>query len=229
MIILHENLPIEAEIVAGKLNQIYGFDSKLVCENLGDLFTHVPKLNGILSTSLILRRKLRQEFGTKKTLVLTPRDIYDSNTASGISPNDDWIFGYQFGNLFIASTARIKRNDSQPTNALEVNKKLYLDRLALIAVGEIGYGVINASHFQQTSWVNNSDKHVLELGPSCVDNACAMYNFVDIRAPPVSEGYMQLGDERRYDGGLDDLLERIHPEWLCNKCKESIHVSKDYQ
>jgi hypothetical protein len=40
---------------------------------------------------------------------------------------------------------------------------------------------------------------------------------------------MQLGNEKKYDAGLDDVLERINPKWFCDKCISSININESYQ
>jgi predicted Zn-dependent protease len=111
------------------------------------------------------------ECNEKKVLVLTHRDIYANNS----SKNDDWIFGYCSGNLTLASTARMKRFDSQPSSVLEVPEELYFRRLETLAIHEIGHGVVRAPHLQLATWVNAQSGGELWLGMHCTDNTCVMY------------------------------------------------------
>ena len=115
----------------------------------------------------------------------------------------------------VVSTARLKGKES-------VSQEHYLRRVELIAVHEVGHDLIQASHYRNTTWVNTGTGYRFSLGPHCTDNQCGMYEIVDIKAPPASEGYLRLGRERRYDAGLDDVLERMHPDFLCGRCSSSI-------
>jgi hypothetical protein len=56
-----------------------------------------------------------------------------------------------------------------------------------------------------------------------------MYETIDIKAPPKEEGYMRLGDNKKYDAGLDDVLERIYPKWFCRKCLAAISIDEKYK
>jgi len=239
MIILNEHLGQEADEVADKLNETYGFSPWIDCKthDFFDKFltcvqrpTDLPK--GILSTSLELRRKLKDEYGKdKKVLVLTQRDIFDSDNPNHVDFDEDWLFSFSFGKLSMISTARLKRPDNKPSNELQVSEDLYMKRLQALAVGEIGLGFIhNPAHFKDAIWVNTTKGNRLKLGPSCTNNSCAMYGVVDIKAPHADEGYMLLGKEKRYDAGLDNLLERLgdRPDWLCKRCRDSVKVGKEY-
>ena len=169
--------------------------------------------------------QLQEPFQGKALLVLTPRDIY----AGTISKNDDWILGYHTGNLSVVSTARIKRKDNQPSDNLEIPLDLYLKRLNIMNIHEIGHGAVEGRHFKQAKWVNIQTGHELDLGPHCTDNTCVMYEIVDIMAPPKSEGHMLLGDEKKFDAGLDDVIARLNPRWLCDKCCSSIRIDEKYK
>ncbi len=54
----------------------------------------------------------------------------------------------------------------------------------------------------------------MPLGPHCVDHSCAMYEVVDVTAPPPDEGHLQLGEERFYDAGMDEHLQRLREDWF---------------
>jgi len=221
MIIIHENLPNEAKSTAEVIKQVYGLDSKIIGEDLGNQFAPIPEFNGYRYSYLL---ELQASFQGKALLVLTPRDIY-----VGDSKNDDWIFGYNTGNLSVVSTARIKRWDSQPSDVIGVPLDLYLKRLSVMDIHEIGHDVVSGNHFQPAKWVNIQSGHELDLGPHCTDNTCAMYEIVDIKSPTKSEGHMLLGQDKKFDAGLDDVIARLSPRWFCDKCYSSISIDERYK
>ena len=76
MIILHENLPEEAERIAKTCKDVLGFDSKLVARDLTASFKPAPKHSGYFTPEEMQDQDLAG-FDNKKVLVLTSRDIYD--------------------------------------------------------------------------------------------------------------------------------------------------------
>lgn len=224
MIIVHENLIKEASRIAERLRDVYGFDSKLVDRDLTLAFTQIPEFDGFAESSQQLREFL-SDYGDKKVLIITPKDIY----ADKVSQDDDWVFGFWSWNITLASTARMKRLDNKPSSTLEIPEEQYMKRLELLAIHEIGHDVVRGPHFQTAKWVNDKTGHELWLGPHCTDNKCVMYEVVDIRAPPKEEGHMRLGDEKRYDAGLDDVLGRLYPGWFCDRCKPLIKIDEGYR
>ncbi|MFA5993277.1 MAG: hypothetical protein WC796_06230 [Candidatus Pacearchaeota archaeon] len=222
MIILHEDMSIaakEAQDIAQQLESVYGFDSQLVSANLRDFLPWISDTE-ILSTSLKLRDRLKADYPKREVLVLTPIDILEGRNTKTIDRNEDWLFGYSIGNLSMISTARLQGN---------------LWRLKLLTVGEIGWGVIDPkhqrAHYQEASYVDAKTDSVTELGPHCTNNHCAMYPVVDICSPRRNIGFLQLGNKKRYDAGLDDLLERIidNDDWLCPDCRSAVKVSNAYR
>jgi len=226
MIIIHEDLAKEAEIIAGLFQELYQFDSKIVNRDLTKAFVAIPDFNGFLANPQKLEEFLA-EYNKKRVLVLTPRDMY----ASSSSQDDDWVFGYSHssGSHALASNARLKRFDNKPSSVLEVPEEQYLKRLELLVVHEIGHDVVKASHFKPATWLNNKTGYQLPLGPHCTDNSCVMYEIVDIKAPPREEGCMILGNEKKYDAGSDDVIERLYPKWFCGKCLSSIKIDDSYK
>lgn len=222
MIIIHENLPKEAARIAERLKELYGFSSQLIDRNLDEAFFLIPEFNGFLPAKGLMA--LLKEHENKKVLVLTPRDLY----ADAVSKEDDWVFGGCFGDLMITSTARMKCHDNKPSEVLQVPEELYMKRLGITAVHEIGHDVVHAAHYQEASWVNVKIGYTLPLGPHCTDNSCVMYQVVDIRAPPADEGHMLLGTEKRYDAGLDNVIERLYSSWFCDRCRTAIKIDDKY-
>jgi predicted Zn-dependent protease len=223
MKIIHESLPEEASQIAKSLKEILGLESELMEADLGEAFVPIPGFDGYWSSALELVEFLNLAEG-KVALVLTPRDIYSNNK----SKDDDWGFGYTWGKLTVVSSARLKRYDDKPSKELQVPPELYLKRLKALSIHEIGHKITHADHFQKAVWVNAKTGYEMDLGFHCNDNTCVMYEIVDIRAPPETEGYLRLGQERRYDAGLDDLLERINPNWFCDRCRRSIRIDEKY-
>ncbi|MEK6809090.1 MAG: hypothetical protein AABY40_00290 [Nanoarchaeota archaeon] len=209
MLIIHEELPREAARVNKALNQVYGLKSTLINQDLSSVFVLLKKFNGFKTSERKLSRFLAKKYDSKKCLVVTSKDIYTDTK----NKNDDWIFGYQYDKVMVVSTARLKGGVSQ---------EHYLRRVEFIAAHEAGHEVIEADHYKNAAWVNSVTGYKLPLGYHCTDNKCVMYGIVDLQAPPSTQGYLKIGRERRNDAGLDDVLERMHPHFLCNKCSDSM-------
>lgn len=225
MIIIHESLPEEAAIIAKAFKQVFGLKSKLVEYNIEEAFEFIPEFDGYLFYTKPLPEKLYSRFrADQKAMLLTPRDIY----ANSKSKEDDWAFGAQARNLTMISTSRIKRNDNKPSRKLEVPLELYEKRLAALAIHEVGHEVVKAG-LEEMYWVNAQTGYELCLGHHCRDNSCVMYAVVDLKSPPVEEGYLKIGDEKRYDAGLDNLIERMNPGFFCDKCRPEIEITKGYK
>lgn len=228
MRILHEGLPEEASVVAQALKDVFGIETDISEDSFDGVFAPIPEFDGFDYSyyeviSAISSRGINAS--KQAVLVLTPRDLYMDKQ----SKDDDWIFGYAIRGLSLVTNARMKRYDNSPSDSLEVPPELYHKRIAVLAVHEVGHDVAKAPHHKFASWVNSKTGHSLNLGPHCTDNGCAMYEIVDIKAPPESEGYMLLGEEKRYDAGLDDVLERLKPGWFCGQCRSAIRIDEKYK
>ena len=129
----------------------------------------------------------------------------------------------------VASTARMKRPDNKPSDIVAVSEDLYMKRLEILAVHEVGHNVCRAPHYQQAKWVNTKKGHEQQLGPHCTDNGCVMYEVVDIKTPPAEEGHLLLGIEKKYDAGLDDVISRLHPTWFCGQCLPHISIDESFK
>lgn len=226
MIILHENLQKEAENIAKLFNELYNFNSEIINLDLTPAFLPIPEFNGFWESTSNLKQSLGK-YGDKKVFVLTSKDIYYNNA----SKDDDWIFAFCADdiNMVVMSTARMKRFDSKLSEALEVPEELYIKRLEVLALHEVAHDIVKGKHLQNAVWVNIKTGYKLNLDLHCTDNSCALYEIVDIRAPPPEDGYMQIGDEKKYDAGLDDVIERLNPNWLCDNCQSSIEISEGYR
>jgi predicted Zn-dependent protease len=225
MIIWHENLEKEAIEISKTLNDVYGFKTQLINKNMDDLFTAIPEFDGFRPESTANLATALEKFNGKAILILTNRDLYFEKN----SKDNDWIFGFCDANLMAVSNARMKRYDNQPSQEIVVPLDLYLKRLKALSIHEIGHDVVKANHYQEAVWVNTRINYRLKLGLHCTDNSCVMYEIVDITAPFKEEGYLQLGDEEKYDAGLDDVLERIYSQWFCKKCLDAIVIGKKYE
>ena len=224
MIIIHEDLPMEAGEVAKALNLVYGIKSEIKSANLDGLFTPVKDFDGYLAFEIDLDQLEVPK--DKKALILTQRDLY----TSPINQEDSWIFGYHLNRTMVLSVARKRRYNNQPSKTIEVPLDLYIKRVKATAIHEIGHDVINSKHHLEASYVNSQDvDNPMYLGLHCIDNKCMMYESIDITTPKPEEGYLLLGGEKKFDAGLDDLLERVYPNWLCNRCIDSINIPDGYR
>jgi predicted Zn-dependent protease len=226
MIIIHDNILLEAEAVSRRLKEVFGFDNKILFRNLDDIFVPIAKFNGFDHSSINVCDLKSGEFKSNSILILTPKDLYQASKEK----EEDWIFGYCLSGsgITVASTARMKRYDSKPSNSLEVPTELYLKRIEQLAVHEVGHDVVKASHFKMAKCVNPKTGYTNDLGEHCTDNRCVMYEMIDMKIPSPEENYLLLGDEKRFDAGLDDQIKRMYPEWFCERCRKSIHLDKSY-
>ena len=224
MIIVHENLTREASEVANALEKALKIKSNLMNHDIGDVLVPIKKFEGYLFSPLKSQTLLQIVPQGKAALLLTSKDFYlgDKNK------DDDWVFGANSGNISIVSTQRLKGFDSKPSKEVIVPVNLYLNRLSLLSVHEIGHDVVNAPHFKKAAWVNSKSGYQMDLGLHCTDNKCVMYEVVEIKAPPATEGYLQLGDEKKYDAGVDEALGRLYPSWLCKLCQSSLKIDERY-
>lgn len=224
MLILHEDLSKEADVVAEALREVYRLDSQIEEIDLTTLFSPVPNLsNGYFDSGGNLYRELKDLEAS--VLVLTPKDLY-MNTGNVFNPEDDWVFGYQLEFFYVVSTARLRDTDSKPSTEVRVSKELYHNRVKTVALHEIGHNVVKAHHLRDAFWVNAQNGRKLNLGAHCTDYSCLMYESVDIIAPDPSLGYLEIGGEKRYDAGLDQLLQRMYPNMLCKPCLKSVDLSE---
>ncbi|MBI2671291.1 hypothetical protein HYX18_04940 [Candidatus Woesearchaeota archaeon] len=226
MILVHENLPEEASKIKKVVKEVFNIESILINANLDRFFIPIQEFNGYWSHPS--EKGYELIVGLKNTvLIITPRDIYSDNK----SKEDDFVFGHDESenNLMIVSTARMKRHDNQPSNSLEVPLDLYLKRIVYTSVHELGHSIVRADHYKEAIWVNARTGHQLKLGEHCTDNTCVMYEIVDIKAPPLSEGYMLLGEEKKFDTGMDESLKRLNQDWFCDICRKAFKIDNMYK
>ncbi len=76
MLILHENLDSEAEIVAKTLKDVYHIPVNVSSKNLEGLLVPNFNLNGYSGQSLEKLKEKYPEVNEKAALILTPRDLY---------------------------------------------------------------------------------------------------------------------------------------------------------
>ena len=235
MLILHENMPEESVAVAEALKGVYGIDSLIESLILDGVFIPVPEFNAYQSSELnvaLALKKFREQNENrigKAALILTPKDLYMGDDMGHLSRDDDWGFAYNYGDFSVLSSARMKSEDGKPSDKLQVDKELYLKRLAVMGVHEVAHDVVRADHLQPAFWVNETTGHKMRLGPHCTDNTCALYEVVDVKAPKPEQGHLRLGTEKKFDAGLDDVLQRLRPDYLCNDCRSSIKISASYK
>jgi len=225
--IVHESMQEEAAHVAELFQDVLRLKSTIIQRGLDRGFIYIPEFDGYTEYPLWYLSKVTEFLGIpegKAALVLTQRDRY----AASNSKEDDWVFGTNYGDIAIVNTARMKRPDNQPSQKLAVTNEVYEKRVAVLALHEIGHRIARASHFQPATWIA-ANGYELELGGHCTNDSCVMYEVVDIRAPPESEGHLRLGKEKRFDAGLDDLIERLNPNWFCDLCISAIQISDAYK
>ena len=226
MLLLHEGLQEEAAAIQEAVAKAYGIRAEAVDRDLSSVFPQTKNVRGFGCPYPLTSRY--REFGIqegKKAMVLTRRDMY----ANDSSQEDDWVFGGCFsdGRFFVVSTARLGGHTSELASQ-RVSSQTYLRRVAAVGVHEIGHDVVKAGHFRQAAWVNAETGENLPLGPHCTDNSCIMYEAVDLKPPAPEKGFLLLGDERKYDAGLDEILVRVPEGWLCKGCKDSVSVGDGY-
>ena len=224
MLLVHESLQEEAKLIAIALRKILGIESRLVADNLTDAFTQIPKFNGYRQGINCTIERLGAK-PNEKVFILTKKDLYIDDK----SIDDDWIFGYNEGRLSVISVARKKRYDNKQSQTIVVPRELYIKRMIAVAIHEVGHDVVKATHYQEARYVNAKTGHELELERHYTDNTCVMYEFIDIKTPPKEEGFLKIGDEERYDAGLDDLLTRLKPQWFCYPCVAAINIGEEYK
>jgi len=227
MIIYHEKLKKEAECMAEAVAQVYGMTVDIEEADLGKFYREVELKDG-------KGREIRdfgflEEKGPRKVdgkaidefrILLLKDDIYVPGASKCL---EDWAFGYSYPDFETAvlSVARLRGKDSVPADKVEVPMKRYLDRVAHLAVHEIGHGHIDRKHMKMAVWCKTDPKgkviQEMKLGEHCTDPHCAMYEVIDL--VPKPHEFMLLGKRKKFDAYLDPLLDAgRYPEWLCKQC-----------
>jgi len=237
MIILHEDTINEAELVAKDVEKHWGIKSRLINENCDKLFRRIPHFSGdsyLVNKSSL--ESLRSDLDKKAFMVITPRDLYNSDK----SQNDDWVLGSQWGCASVVSLARMKTENGVPSNIFKINSEKYNKRVSLLCLHEIGHDLVsweNAPHLTCAYWVNASTGYKQVLGSHCLDNKCLMYEVVDIKTPSPEQGWLFFEnpwDEgkgigiKRFDAGIDDNANRLYPNLFCEKCAASVKIPESY-
>jgi hypothetical protein len=225
MIIYHENLPAEAEHVAGVLKKVYQLPVEIESANLDGFYGEKELSNG---TGPIFEwydwlnsLKPRQVDGqpvAEQRMILSQKEQYVHFSET----MEDWVNGYSLHDMrfSLVSVARLKGVDSKPTAELKVSQERYFDRIAYMSIHELGHELIRAPHFKKAFCCKTDSTgnviHKLKLGSHCTDPSCTMYEIIDLKPEPNE--FMLLGGEKRYDAYLDELLDRRYPDWLCSSC-----------
>jgi predicted Zn-dependent protease len=232
MLILHEDMPSEARGVAEAVEKAYGIPSTIIAKHLDNVFIPIEKFHGYFPFSFSMLRFCESMAKGKYTMILTPRDLY----AGDESQDDDWVLGGTCSgksngidsHVGIVSGARMKREDSKPSSNLTVPLEKYSKRLQTTAVHEIGHDVVRSPHLVEAKLVNSRSGHELELGKHCTDNKCLMYEVIDIKTPKPEDSYLLLGNEKRFDAGLDEAIARMYPDFFCKRCRDSLVIDDKY-
>lgn len=166
------------------------------------------ELSSILKEEVIIEgaESIKEQ---ERALFLVPEELYLFD--KDCDEDEDWAFGYAEGKHAFVSVLRLHAR----------TQKQYRQRLLAIALHEIGHTFSpSPDHYQTAYWVN-AEGHQQWLGQHCTNPRCIMYEVVDLFSPKKNEGYLKLGKEKRYDAGLDDLIERRYKKWFCKECQES--------
>lgn len=229
MIILHEGLYLEASHIAKTLEKALSIRSSLREDDLTSLFEPIPEFNGFWHSCNRISQHFYESTKRKKVLVLTSKDIYFSNK----SKDDDYCFGYDQDDppktCVVVSTARLKGTDDRPRQELEVMQEIYLKRLSVIALHEIGHEIVKGNHLKEAIWVNSETGYSIPTDVHCPNNGCVLYQVSEIQTPPPEKGYIKVGDEKRFDTGLDDLISRLTPDFFCEDCRNSMTINEKYR
>lgn len=232
MIFLHERMQSEAKKLKELIADVFKLPVCVVEDNLDRFFYPIPKFGGYSCRPR--SDVLEKEFPNTAVFILTSRDLY----SDGDSKDDDWVFGASIGKFSVVATARLMGIDNIPRTSLAVDEGLYLRRISLMTIHELGHDLIRElvghdlkklHHYQIASWVNVRRGYEVRLGEHCDDNHCAMYEVVDITTPSKSEGYLKLGSKYLYDAGLDQHLGRLRSDWFCSRCKNHIVITDEYR
>jgi predicted Zn-dependent protease len=203
VLIIHESMPAEAAYIGNIVRNELKIPVQRSSLNLDAIFQPTRNFPGYFQSVGNLLDAF-QHLSEHAIMILTNRDVY----ARDDSQDDDWVLGYHVGNISVVAGARMKRPDNKPSAVLQVPAEQYLARIAHVAIHEIGHEIVEGPHFELASWVNARTGVRLPLGRHCIDNTCVMYEGVDIVTPPADEGYLLLGDEKRFDAGFDELIAR---------------------
>lgn len=221
MIVLHEQMKNEAEVVKVEIENVYRIPVRVFESDLTPFLQEIAEVADGYSNDPNADQ-LAKEYQDKAVLLLTKLDVFGCDDVfSPFSKDDQWAFAgtSEDGTYHLVSTAR-----------LNANHDLYLRRLRLLAIHELGHKLVaNQEHYKEAHWVNAETGRRCCLGPHCDANHCVMYEVVDIETPQPERGYLELGcGDRRYDAGLDDHLERVGAGWFCCRCKPNICVPLPY-
>lgn len=236
MIIIHENAPFEAKLVAKEAKKHFGIETGLVEGKVNELFFKIKNFSGesyMINPLTVdhLKRTLGAAF-----MVLTPRDLYNLDSSQG----DDWILGGQYGLASIVSLARMKTQTGVPSEGICIDLEKYSRRVSLLCLHEIAHDLINAnkpSHLKDAYWVNAATGYRQRLGMHCLDNRCLVYETVDVVTPTAEQGWLLFEDEedskkgtsvKRFDAGIDDNAQRLYPELFCERCRAVSRVPAEY-
>ena len=225
MIIIHENLEKEAKSIAKALKSVYKIPVEVCSRTTDEFFIPMHGMNGISADSL---DNIRDFAKNRAIFAITNKDLYFSEN------EDEWAWGCNEDGLSIISTARLKREDDNPSDSLEVPENKYLKRLETVAINLAGQDFISprAMHFVDFKGVYlekfGQESYTEKLGSNCPDDKCIMYQNTDIKNPLHQNSYMLVGDEIRYNGGLDENIEKMYPDLFCKSCRDSIRTPEIY-
>ena len=230
MLIFHENMPLEATETEKTLLYRLGIPSRLINGNLGPIVKYTPN-NGIYMFKQKKMEKILPEIRRIPTLIYTNRDIYDTDVA--FDAENTWLYGFdEVGpNQNVVSVASLKgHNSDKVQERRSVTKNRYLKRVITSGFHELGHKIVkgNGKHFEEAFYVNEKEGIKEPLNPHCPDLKCIMYEAIDMHAPKNGYEYLLIGNEKRFDAGNEEQLDRMYPEWFCKDCRDSIVIEEKY-
>lgn len=221
--------------LAGELEKLFSLPVRVVNGNLESIAKSTPSRSGIFIPRQKELEEIFPDVATIPTIVLTERDLFDIDPEC---EQPSWLYGDVNGNVQTTSTRRIRTWDGSPSEEIEVPEDFYLKRILSTVIHEMGHDIVKGKHFKEALSVNAKTGEEYPLGPHCDDPRCVMYEVIAIRSPDPEDSYMILReelpdgsvrDEKRFDAGNDDQLERMHEDWFCKRCREAIEIGDNYR
>lgn len=220
MMLLHEFLPDEAAVVKSAIESTLRLPVRPVECDLSEYFVPIPGREAFESRPNL--QTLLARFDGVAVQLLTRRDIHDPE----LGPDVAWLFGASLGPWSIVSVSRLFEPGAIASGRRNI--ELVHKRLQVLALHEIGHDLVKGAHLVDATWVDARTCERASLGRHCADARCVMYAVIDLKAPSTQIEYLLVGDRIASDAGLDDLVQRLHEAWYCERCIQSMSVSPDY-
>ena len=216
----------EAKYASEVIKSVYTLDAKIILDELESLWIQIDNTGKYCACLSTIYPYIQDKYSNQCILLLSNRDFISINDWPDIDLGD-WLFGFSAPekNIAVVSGLRLKGNTSDIRTESEISEELYKRRFQFIVVHELGHIVIEQSHYKEALWKDVITGKALPLGDHCDNNACAMYQTIDVKTPDPRDEYLILRKdnkgENKYDSGLDDVLDRMQKagyNWLCSRC-----------